>query len=115
MLKVGRSFILSIGPVGFAPTMACSVEIVCFAMEEWLIHCGVGNILSAPILDSPLSIKWISRSEDGELHGVDVLLSEILRRAGTISGGACGYCGVWGGLRPISGLSGVCFKINVCW
>ena len=63
---MGRSYILLIGPVGFAPTMACSMEMVCFTMIEWLIQCGAGEVLLAPIFYSPVSINRISRSDGGK-------------------------------------------------
>ena len=65
MTKVRHSCILSIGPVGFAPTMACSVAIIYFTMVKWFLKCGVGSVLSALILDAPVSINQISRSDSG--------------------------------------------------
>ena len=53
MLKLGRSFILLIGPVSFALAMVYSVAMVYLTMGNLLIQCSVGEFLSAPILDAP--------------------------------------------------------------
>ena len=65
VMKVGRSWILSMGPVSFAPTMVCSVAMVYFTMAAWLFQCCVGNFLSTPILESPVSIQRISQFYGG--------------------------------------------------
>ena len=49
MLKVGCSWILLIGPVGFGPTMACSASMVYLTIAELLIQSCFGDILSEPI------------------------------------------------------------------
>ena len=65
MLKVRRSSILLMGPVRFAPNMACSVVMVYFTMTEWLFQFGVGNFILAPILESLMSIQKILRLDGG--------------------------------------------------
>ena len=65
VMKVGRLCILSINTVGFASTMACSVAMVYFTMENWVVQCGIGNFLLQPILDATMSIKRISRLDGG--------------------------------------------------
>ena len=65
VLKVGHLCILSINPFGFASTMACSVAMVYFTMENWVVQCGIGNFLLEPILDEMVSIKRISQLDGG--------------------------------------------------
>ena len=71
MANVGHSWIFSMAPVGFVLTMACSVAMVYFTMAEWLFQCCVRNVLSVPILESPVSIQHMSQSDgDGYMLSV---------------------------------------------
>ena len=65
VLKFGRLCILSMGSVGFTPTMACSVAMVYFAILACFLQYCVGNLLPAPILESPALIHRILRSNGG--------------------------------------------------
>ena len=64
VINFWRSWILSIGPVGFLPTMAYIVAMVYFTMAAWWF-CGCRERPLGTNIGISHSILWVSQSDGG--------------------------------------------------
>ena len=87
-MNVGRSWILPMGPVGFAPTMACSVSMVYFTMVVWWFRGCLELPLGADLGISCLILR-VLRSDGG---GCMALIYCSLRSAVCVDNSGRGMC-----------------------